>query len=262
MVSLGIFETIVLGAVEGLTEFLPISSTAHLMLTGWLLGLESTEFKKSFDIVIQLGAILAVALIYWRRVLQDWSVIKKIAVAFLPTGVLGLIFYSLIKQYLLGSMYVPLVTLFLGGLFLVLFEAWRKRQGDKDELADFSQITYKQCLVIGLCQSVAMVPGVSRAAATIVGGLLLGMNRRLIVEFSFLLAIPTMAAATGLDLIKSYGTFERGDLLALALGLVVAFVTAWVAVKWLLNYVSKHDFSAFGWYRMALVVVIVAWLVL
>ena len=250
-----ILNPIILGAVEGITEFLPISSTAHLILTSRLLGLEQTEFQKSFDIIIQVGAILAIVALYWQRLLRDWQTLKRIVVAFVPTGILGLAFYKLIKTYLLGSINIVLISLFLGGLFLVVFEWWRAKRGDRSKISEINKLSYKQCLAIGAFQSIAMIPGVSRAAATIVGGLLLGMNRKTIVEFSFLLAVPTMLAAAGLDLIKNANSFQTDQFGFLAIGFIVSFLTALLAVKWLLSYVSKNDFKLFGWYRMGLVAV-------
>ena len=250
-----ILNPIILGAVEGITEFLPISSTAHLILTSRLLGLEQTEFQKSFDIIVQVGAILAIVILYWQRLLRDWQTLKRVVVAFVPTGILGLAFYKLIKMYLLGSINVVLISLFLGGLFLVVFEWWRAKRGDKPKTSDINKLSYKQCLAIGVFQSIAMIPGVSRAAATIVGGLLLGLNRKTIVEFSFLLAVPTMLAAAGLDLIKNASSFQADQFGFLAIGFIMSFLTALLAVKWLLSYVSKNDFKLFGWYRMGLVVV-------
>ena len=258
-----IFNPIVLGAVEGITEFLPISSTAHLILTSRLLGLEQTEFQKSFNIIVQVGAILAIVALYWQRLLRDWQTLKRVVIAFVPTGILGLVFYKLIKTYFLGSLNVVLTSLFLGGLFLVVFEWWRSRDqkaptpasAKVPAVSEINDLSYGQCLAIGTFQSLAMIPGVSRAAATIVGGLLLGLNRKTIVEFSFLLAVPTMLAAASLDLIKNANSFQTSQIGFLVIGFIVSFLTAMAAVKWLLSYVSHHDFRLFGWYRMGLVVV-------
>ena len=248
---MSLLHAIIIGIVEGVTEFLPISSTAHMILAGRVLGLAESEFLKSFEIIIQLGAILAVVVLYWRRLL-DWSVLTKAAVAFLPTGVIGLTVYRLVKGYLLGNVAVVLLALLVGGVALLAFERFGARAGD-DEEVDMSQITYKRALLIGLFQSLAMVPGVSRSAATIVGGSLIGVSKRTIVEFSFLLAIPTMAAATGLELIKGYEAL-LGNFDVLAVGFVVSFVTALLAIKSFLGYIKRRSFAAFGWYRIALAV--------
>jgi len=246
---MSIYYAILLGIVEGITEFLPISSTAHLILTSHLLGIEELAFVKSFEIIIQLGAILSVVVLYWRKLL-NWDVLTKTAVAFVPTGVLGLTVYKAVKSYLLGNLHVVLVSLLVGGIVLILFERLRP---STDGEVDFSEITYRRALLIGLFQSVAMIPGVSRSAATIVGGSLIGVSKRTIVEFSFLLAIPTMAAATALDLLKGYKDLV-GHFDVLAVGLVVSFVVALLAIKSFLGYVKRHSFAVFGWYRVLLAI--------
>ncbi len=241
-----ILDSIILGVVEGLTEFLPISSTGHLILTSQLLGLPETEFLKSFEVIIQLGAILAVLFLFIRKVWRDWELIKKTAVAFLPAAVVGFGLYSLIKNYFLGNSLLVLIMLFLGGLVFLYLERKPREKG----LEDLKNLTYAQAFLIGLFQALAVVPGVSRAGATILGGLSLGLSRPAIVEFSFLLAVPTMFAATGYDLLKSGATFGVGDWQFLAIGFVVAFLTAILAVRWFLRFVSHHSFQAFGWYRI------------
>ena len=247
------WQSVLLGVVEGFTEFLPISSTAHLVLTAKLLGLDQTAFARTFEIAIQSGAILAVLAIYWRKFL-DWSVLKKIAIAFIPTGVLGIIFYPVIKDHWLNNLGPMLWTLGLGGLFLILFERFfRPRQ----QLEDLGSLGYGALVMIGIFQAVAMVPGVSRAAATIVGGVILGMKRSVIVEFSFLLAVPTMLAATGLDLVKNWQEFSASEFGILAVGLAASFIMAHLSIKFLLNYIRRHTFTSFGIYRIALVATIV-----
>jgi len=243
-----IFHSIVLGIVEGITEFLPISSTAHLVLVSHLLQFSQTDFVKTFEISIQFGAILAVLYLYWQKIFKNLEVLKRIIVAFIPTGILGLIFYKIIKNVLISDVSLIIWTLILGGIFLILFEHWHQEK--PEATAELEKITYKQCLVLGIFQSFAMVPGVSRSAATIIGGLFLGLKRTAIVEFSFLLALPTMAAATGLDLIKTSATFTSTDLLTLGIGFIISFFVALLAIKFLLDYVRKHDFTAFGIYRI------------
>lgn len=245
-----LLNAFILGIVEGITEFLPVSSTGHLILAERFLQLPASEFWKSFTVFIQLGAILAVLLLYWRKLLLNWLTLKKIALAFLPTAIVGLALYPFIKQYLLGSVEVVLLALGLGGAALIIFE--KKHKSSSLAVADITAISYPQSLLIGLAQSLAVIPGVSRAAATILGGLALGISRTTIVEFSFLLAIPTMAAATGLDLLKSGWAFSPSEWGILMIGFITSFLAALVAVRWLLRFVATHDFQSFGWYRIAL----------
>ncbi|MCI0542259.1 undecaprenyl-diphosphate phosphatase, partial [bacterium] len=246
-------DAIILGIVEGITEFLPISSTGHLILTSHLLGIAESEFLKTFEIAIQLGAILAVVALYRKTLTTSVEVWKRIIVAFIPTAIFGFVFYQAVKN-LLGSQELVLWTLFLGGVFLVLFELFYKKRTNvssppaKGEMAkpegvspnmtpppfghlpltgeEVATFPLSKAFTIGLFQSVAMIPGVSRSAATIIGGLTLGMERKAIVEFSFLLAIPTMLAATSLDLYKNAGAFSASDFSLLLVGFVVAFITA------------------------------------
>jgi undecaprenyl-diphosphatase len=240
----------ILGIVEGITEFLPVSSTAHLILASKALGLGDSEFVKSFEIIIQLGAILSVVVLYWPKFWR-WDVFTKLVVAFLPTGILGLTVYKLIKTYLLGNVQVVLTTLSIGGVILIFFEHFTT---PKDTDVDLSEITYKRAVLIGLFQSIAMIPGVSRSAATIVGGELIGVSRRTIVEFSFMLAVPTMLGASALDLLKSHSALT-GHVATLAVGFVVSFITAILAVKSFIAYIKRKDFAVFGWYRIALAAV-------
>ncbi|MFA5182912.1 MAG: undecaprenyl-diphosphate phosphatase [Syntrophales bacterium] len=243
----------ILGIVEGISEFLPISSTGHLILTSHLLGLKHTDFLKSFEIAIQVGAISSVIVLYWRAFLVDLNILKKVIVAFIPTGIMGLTLYKLIKQFLLGSSTIVLWSLFLGGIFLIVFEIWHREK--EEAVADVKDISFRQALIIGCFQSIAMIPGVSRSAATIVGGLLLGLKRKVIVEFSFLLAVPTMLAATAYDLLKSGSRFSLDQAQFLAVGFITSFVVALLSIKFLLRYIQTHTFIAFGVYRIVLVIV-------
>ncbi|NTW90317.1 MAG: undecaprenyl-diphosphate phosphatase, partial [Candidatus Moranbacteria bacterium] len=183
------------------------------------------------------------------RLLTDRETMKRLVIAFLPTAFVGLVLYRFIKSLFESSMTV-VVTLFLGGVVIILFESWLKRRGTADEGPTGATMTYKQAFLIGMAQSVAVIPGVSRAGATIVGGLALGLSRTAITEFSFLLAVPTMAAATGYDLLKSAHSFVSGDLPVLVVGFVVSFIVAWVAVKSFLSFVKTHSFTSFGIYRI------------
>lgn len=245
---MNIMDSAILGIVEGITEFLPISSTGHLILASHLLKLQQTEFLKSFEIAIQLGAILSVVVLYGRRFLTDLNVLKRVVVAFIPTAVIGLVLYKIIKKFLLSNSSVVLWSLLLGGIFLIVFELLYREK--KDALDDMASISYPQAFIIGLFQSIAVIPGVSRAAATIVGGLFLRLKRKTIVEFSFLLAVPTMGAAVALDLMKSAGSFSGSDFMFLAVGFFVSFIVAILAIKLLLEFIKNNNFIPFGVYRI------------
>ncbi len=250
------FDALLLGIVEGATEFLPISSTGHLILASSLLGIPQTEFVKTFEIAIQSGAILSVVVLYWRSFL-DWSLVKKIATAFFPTALIGLSLYHVAKSYLIGNVWVVLFALFLGGIALIVLEYWYR---DREGTRDLSSLSYRDALLIGLAQAVAIIPGVSRSAATVLGGLARGISRTAIVEFSFLLAVPTMAAATGFDLLQTRFSLGGKEWLLLSIGFLVAFLVALAAIRWLLSYVRGHTFVSFGIYRIALSMLFAAFL--
>jgi len=247
MPAMDILHALVLGIIEGITEFLPVSSTGHLILAGELLKIPSTDFQKSFDIIIQLGAILSVIVLYFKT-LWDIEMIKKLIVAFIPTGVIGLAFYHVVKTYLIGNHTVVLWSLLLGGIALIAFELWHKESSTAT--TDIANISYQQAALIGVFQSLAIIPGLSRSASTIVGGLLLGLSRTTIVEFSFLLAVPTMLAASGLDLVKNASSFSMDQFGVLAVGFITSFVVAILSIKFLLGFIKKHNFIPFGIYRI------------
>ncbi len=247
---MNLFDALIFGIVEGITEFLPISSTGHLMLTASVLGLSQTEFLKTFEIVIQLGAILSVIFLYWKTLLVNFGVLKRVAVAFLPTAVLGFVFYKVIKQLFMGSNKVVLWSMLVGGVCLIVFELCHKEKNEAVD--DIGAISYGTAFLVGFFQSLAMIPGVSRSAATIVGGLAMGLKRRTIVEFSFLLSIPTMLAATALDLMKNASHFSTGQINILAVGFSFSFIFALLSVKFLLNFIQHHSFISFGIYRIVL----------
>ncbi len=250
-------QALILSIVEGVTEFLPISSTGHMVLASDLLQIPQTEFVKNFEIIIQLGAILAVVVLYFKSLL-NFKLWPKIIVAFLPTGILGLTLYKIVKDLLLGNTIITLSALFLGGIALIVLEKmYQEKPHHLDKIEDMS---LKQALGIGLVQSVSMIPGVSRSAATIIGGMFLGLKRTTATEFSFLLAIPTMFAATGLDLLKTDFKFSSNEALLLIIGFLGSFITALVVVKFLINYVKKNTFIPFGIYRIILSLLF--WLVL
>ncbi len=255
-----IIQALILGIVEGLTEFLPISSTAHLLITGDILKIADTEFLKTFSIAIQFGAILSVLVLYWKRVWSNTTIILKLAVAFIPTSIIGFIFYKIIKNYLMESLPVIAISLVIGGLIIIWFENWLKHKKTSDEPNDgnLDKISYRQSFILGIAQAIAVIPGVSRSAATIIGGLAQGIKRKAIVEFSFLLAIPTMLAATVYDLYKNSEllNIERLDLWII--GFTVSFITAIIAIKFLLKYIEKKDFKIFAWYRIILGLIIIS----
>jgi undecaprenyl-diphosphatase len=244
---LGVRHAVALGIIEGITEFLPISSTAHLILASRAMRLADTEFVKSFEIIIQLGAILSVVVLYWKK-FWHWPMFTKLVVAFIPTGIIGLTVYRVVKSYLIGNVPVVLAALVIGGIILIFFERYHPQT---DAPADFSEITYGRALLIGLFQAISIIPGVSRSAATIIGGTSIGISKRTIVEFSFMLAVPTMLAASLYDFYKSHSALT-GNYTVLAVGFVVSFITAILAIKSFLNYIKKRDFALFGWYRIAL----------
>jgi undecaprenyl-diphosphatase len=244
---MSIIQSIVLSIIEGLTEFLPISSTGHMILASSIMNIPEDAFVKTFEISIQIGAIFAIVLMYARRFLQGISIYLKLAVAFIPTGIIGFLAYPYIKAYLFNPTVVS-SSLILGGIILILID--KKVVGQQSKTETLEKISYKNAFFIGLFQSVSMVPGVSRAAATIVGGIFNGLDKKQAIEFSFLLAVPTMFAATGYDLYKTSIQFTGNEIFLLFLGLIVAFITAWIAVKVFVRIVQNYGFKYFGYYRI------------
>ena len=262
---MSIFETIIIAIIEGLTEFLPVSSTGHMIITQNLLGVESTEFVKAFTFIIQFGAILSVVVLYWKRFFQlnhtpapeSASALKrllhkydfywKLLVAFIPAAVLGLLFSDMIDA-MLESVTVVAITLILGGIFMLFCDKIFNK-GDES-----TQLTEKRAFWIGMFQCISMIPGVSRSMATIVGGMAQKLTRKAAAEFSFFLAVPTMFAAT---LYKMYKILKTGgtemimdNMTTLIVGNLVAFIVAMLAIKFFISFVSKYGFKAFGWYRI------------
>ncbi len=254
MVSTLYFSAILLGVVEGLTEFLPISSTGHLILTDRLLGLEGPE-SKLFDIVIQLGAILAVCWVYRERLFHAAAgllteppaqrFVANIVVAFLPAAVAGVFLYRIIKDFLF-SPWVVAVSLIVGGILILVIERVRPRP----RVHEIEAMTLPTALAVGCCQVLAMIPGVSRAGATIMGGLMLRVDRPAATEFSFFLAIPTMLGATVYDLYKNRAILSFDGAVLIVIGFVVAFIAALFVVRRLVDFVSRHGFGVFAWYRI------------
>lgn len=245
---MSLFHLLILSLVEGITEFLPVSSTGHLILAGNLLGLPETEFLKSFIIAIQAGTIFSVIFLYWKRLFVDIESMKRIAAAFVPTAVVGFLLYKFIKKFLLGNSMVVIAALFLGGFVLIILEMTHREKNH--HIDDVSRIPYPKAILIGFFQAFAVIPGVSRSAATILGGLSLGIQRKTIVEFSFLLAVPTLLAATALDLLKSSHVFTAGEWGSLALGSLISFAVAILSIKFFIGFVQKFNLVVFGVYRI------------
>jgi undecaprenyl-diphosphatase len=258
-----IWIIVLLGLIEGITEFLPISSTGHLILAGHLLGYTGEE-AGVFEIVIQLGAILAVVWEYRKHLFEvttgvftstaSFALARNLALAFLPAAVAGFLLHRAIKEHLFSPVTVG-AALVAGGLVMLLIE-WAR---PSPRVSSLMEIPWPKALGVGLTQTLSLVPGVSRAAATILGGMVLGLNRRTATEFSFYLAIPTMLAATGYELLKSWSQLSSSALGHLLLGFVVAFVSALAAVRIFIRYVSHHDLKPFAWYRIALGLVVLVY---
>lgn len=243
-----IIHSIIWGIIEGLTEFLPISSTAHLVLAADVLRVSQTDFAKSFEIIIQLGAILAVVWLYGKQVILDKEIIKRLIVSFIPTSIFGFLLYKIFKTILMENLNIIVWALILGGIIMIIFEYFHKEKPESAE--EIEKITYKQSLILGICQSLAIVPGVSRAAATIISGMAIGIKRKTIVEYSFLLAVPTMLAASGYDIMKNGMSFSMNQIGVLLLGFLIAFMVAIFAIKFLLKYIKNNNFIWFGVYRI------------
>jgi undecaprenyl-diphosphatase len=256
----------IMGIVEGLTEFLPISSTGHLILAGALLGFDD-EKAKVFDIAIQTGAILAVIIVYWQKIRSTIVSLPSdreaqrfalnVAVAFFPAVVLGLLFGKAIQQ----NLFTPVVvaTTFILGAFVILWAEGRHHP--KVRIQEVEEMRWTDALKLGLVQCFALIPGTSRSGATIIGGMLLGLSRKAATDFSFYLAIPTLIGAGGYSLYKERGQLGMDDIPMFAVGLLFSFLSAWLCVRWLLRYISTHDFKPFAWYRIAfgLIVLLTSW---
>jgi undecaprenyl-diphosphatase len=248
---MSILDSIILGIVEGFTEFLPVSSTAHLILVSDLLGLTQTDMVKTFEIAIQSGAMIAVLVVYWKKFVS-LTILKKIAIAFIPTAVIGLLLHDIAKSYLLGNISVVLWALAVGGVVLLFFDRVFPAREFEGEIESLSNV---RVALIGVAQAVAIIPGVSRSAATIIGGRLLGLSQRAVVEFSFLLAVPTILAATGLDLFKNVSVFTSSDIWPLLIGFITSFVFALMGIRFLISFIQKRSFAVFGVYRILLAMV-------
>ena len=248
-----LLQAFLLGIVEGLTEFLPISSTGHLILAGDLLGFND-ERGKVFEVVIQTGAMLAVLWEYRARFFRiDMRLYRNLAVAFMPAALLGLAFASAIKAQLFKP--VPVALAFIVGGLVIM---WAERKDHRVRVERVEDMTWRDALKVGFAQAFALIPGTSRSGATIIGGMLFGLSRRAATEFSFFLAVPTLMAAGAYDFYKHRALFDPADLGMFALGSATAFVSAFVCVRWLLRYIASHDFRPFAWYRIAFGFVVLA----
>ncbi len=251
---MSILEAVIIAIVEGITEFLPVSSTGHMIIAQSLLGMESTEFVKAFTINIQFGAILSVIVLYWKRFFQTVDFYVKLLIAFLPAAVIGFLASDYIDA-MLESVFVVAVMLVIGGVFMLYVDKWFNKPEENQEM------DWKRALKIGFFQCIAMIPGVSRSMATIVGGMSTKLSRQNAAEFSFFLAVPTMAAASGYKLMKLIAEpngvqLLSDNLLTLIIGNVVAFIVAMAAIKFFIGYVTKFGFKAFGYYRIVVGVVL------
>ncbi len=275
MTELGFIEILkilLIGIVEGITEWLPVSSTGHMLLLDELVSLNATEeFKEMFFVVIQLGAILAVVVMFWKKlfpfafnekpavkkdVMWMWA---KVAVACIPSAVLGLLFDDFLEAHFGHAVSIAMMLIFYGMAFIVIEKINAKRTPKTNNIAD---MTFKTAILIGLFQVLSMIPGTSRSGATIIGALIIGVSRTAAAEFTFFLALPTMLGASALKIAKHGLVFTGAEVAALLIGCAVAFVVSIAAIKFLMDFVKRHDFSAFGWYRIALGIVVIAWFLL
>jgi undecaprenyl-diphosphatase len=251
---MSILEAIILAIIEGITEFLPISSTGHMIIGSSLMGIAQDPFTKMFTVAIQFGAILSVIVLYWRRFFQTINFYFKLFVAFIPAAVFGLLFNDYIEA-LLERVDIVAYMLIAGGIFFLFMDKIFKADDRKDDV----EITYPKAFKIGFFQVIAMIPGVSRSAATIIGGLSQKLTKKAAAEFSFFLAVPTMFAATCLSMFKFYkggGTFGETEITALIVGNIVAFIVAMIAIKSFITFLTKHGFAIFGYYRIVVGVII------
>ena len=248
---LNYFQAIILGIVEGATEYLPISSTFHLIWSSRLLGLNQSEFQKLFEVFIQIGSIAAVGLIYFQTILKDRKLMMKVATSFIPTAVVGLLLYKVIKNVFFVNSWLQLAVFLIVGAVFILFERTNNR---KLFSRDLSGISYKEAMLVGLVQALAVVPGVSRAGAVIICLMFLKFRRDEAARYSFLLALPTISAAALLDLVKMRSEVigQNGNIVLLLIGTMAAFFSAMIVVKWLIKYLQNHSMEVFGWYRVAL----------
>ncbi|MCX8044254.1 MAG: undecaprenyl-diphosphate phosphatase [Desulfobacterota bacterium] len=241
---MNIAQAIIIAIIEGITEFLPISSTGHMILTEALLRMGSSDFAKTYIVTIQFGAIVSVIVLYWRRFVQSFRFYSLLGIGFLPAALIGFLFGGIIDQ-LLDNVVVVAIMLIIGGIVLVVCDQWFTTPRN-------DHISWRTALYIGCFQCCAMIPGVSRSAATIIGGMVFGLSRKQAAEFSFLLAVPTMLAAAGYKILKTPGGFSHHEIIMLIIGNITACLVAGIAIKGFIAYLSNHGFRHFGYYRIAL----------
>ena len=247
-----IFDSIILGIVEGITEFLPISSTAHMIIVSTLLGLKQTLSNIAFEVIIQLGATLAIVLIYLDKInFKEIELWKKVISAFFPLAIIGFLLRHQIKE--LFNLYTVAWMFIIGGIIFYIVEKLYK---EEKTIKEVEKVNYKQALIIGFFQVFALIPGTSRSGATIVGGMLSGLSRKTAADFSFLLAIPTMFAASGYELAKNISSFKEQNLIVLGIGFLVSFISCYIAVKWFLKFVKKYTLIPFGIYRIVVGIIL------
>ncbi len=255
MYSFDIFKAIFLGIIEGLTEFIPVSSTAHLVLFSQFINFNSIQ-NNLFEVIIQAGAILAICFIYRRKlslVITDYKnpkqqkFVTNIFLAFLPAAIIGLIIHAFIKQYLFSNVTIA-IALIVGGIIMIIVE----KKDIKNKVNDIDNISYSTAIKIGFFQCIAMIPGVSRSGATIIGGLILGLNRKVATEFSFFLAIPTIFSASFYDLYKNISSLDMNNIELIAIGMISSFLSSLIVIKWFIGFVSKNKFTPFAIYRIIL----------
>jgi len=249
-----LIQTIIIAIIEGITEFLPISSTGHMIIGQKMLNLESTVFVKAFTVCIQFGAILSVVVLYWKRFFQSLDFYWKLFIAFIPAAVIGFLASDYIDR-MLESVTIVAVMLILGGILMLFVDKWFNKPEENQE------ISWKRSIKIGFFQCIAMIPGVSRSMATIVGGMSTKLTRKNAAEFSFFLAVPTMAAASGYKLLKlimdpASANILSENIVTLLIGNIVAFIVAMVAIKFFIDFLTKYGFKAFGYYRIGVGVII------
>ncbi len=246
---MNLLHAIILAIVEGLTEYLPVSSTGHIILASAFLGINENEFVKDYTVIVQFGAILSVVALYWRDLLRSFELYKKLFIAFLPAAVIGFTLKDPI-QSLLGSVTIVAWSLLIGGFFLLFIDKWLAKKGQTEQLHSTDRLTFKDSLIIGVIQCAALIPGVSRSASTIVGGLLRNLDRKTAAEFSFLLAVPTLGAATAYKLLKIAPQITSSDITVIIVGNIVSFIVGAITIKTFVKYLSRYGFKVFGYYRI------------
>ncbi len=252
-------HALILGIVEGLTEFLPISSTGHMVLVSHFLRVPSSAALSTFEVVSQVGAILAVVVLYIQTLFR-LDIIKKLIIAFIPTGIVGLLVFPHVKQWLQNPLLVA-ITMTLGGICILLVETWYEKKEASGEVAEIHEISSTQALTLGLYQAIAIIPGVSRSGAMIIGGLTMKLPRKLLTEFTFLLAVPTMVIATSYTLYKKHSELSFSDVTPILFGTTVSFIVALVVIRYFLAYIRSHSFKVFGWYRIIVGIILLLVLV-